>query len=92
MCVSYLDSGLVLKSIHLPKEQGRSEEVTLEQLQVFKVQSVFAFLMRLYTLCNIKLLTFDLSLSVQHKSPVTALTLSKKKVRLLWNVDKHTYT
>ncbi|MCJ8734819.1 hypothetical protein PDJAM_G00239710 [Pangasius djambal] len=44
------DSGLVLKSIHLPKEQGQSQEVTLEQLQVFK-----------------------------HKSPVTALTLSKKK-------------
>ncbi|GAA6069209.1 sema domain, immunoglobulin domain (Ig), short basic domain, secreted, (semaphorin) 3H, partial [Tachysurus ichikawai] len=44
------DSGLVLKSIHLPQEQGQSQEVTLEQLQVFK-----------------------------HKSPVTALTLSKKK-------------
>ncbi|KAI5610320.1 sema domain, immunoglobulin domain (Ig), short basic domain, secreted, (semaphorin) 3H isoform 1 precursor, partial [Silurus asotus] len=44
------DSGLVLKAIHLPKEQGQSQEVTLEQLQVFK-----------------------------HKSPVTALTLSKKK-------------
>ncbi|KAK2841252.1 hypothetical protein Q7C36_012831 [Tachysurus vachellii] len=44
------DSGLVLKSIHLPQEQGQSQEFTLEQLQVFK-----------------------------HKSPVTALTLSKKK-------------
>ncbi|KAM9475254.1 sema domain, immunoglobulin domain (Ig), short basic domain, secreted, (semaphorin) 3H [Clarias gariepinus] len=44
------DSGLVLKSIHVPKDQGQSREVTLEQLQVFK-----------------------------HKSPVTALTLSKKK-------------
>ncbi|XP_067096370.1 sema domain, immunoglobulin domain (Ig), short basic domain, secreted, (semaphorin) 3H isoform X1 [Osmerus mordax] len=44
------DSGLVLKSIHLPIEQGPTQEVTLEQLQVF-----------------------------QHKSPVTAMTLSKKK-------------
>lgn len=44
------DSGLVLKSIHLPREQGPTQEVTLEQLQVF-----------------------------QHKSPVTAMTLSKKK-------------
>lgn len=44
------DSGLVLKSIHLPKEHGQGQEVTLEQMQVF-----------------------------QHKSPVTALTLSKKK-------------
>ncbi|XP_067447748.1 sema domain, immunoglobulin domain (Ig), short basic domain, secreted, (semaphorin) 3H isoform X1 [Thunnus thynnus] len=44
------DSGLVLKAIHLPREHGQSQEVTLEQLQVF-----------------------------QHKSPVTALTLSKKK-------------
>lgn len=30
------DSGEVLKSIHLPREQG-VQEVTLEQLQVFKV-------------------------------------------------------
>lgn len=94
--MSYLDSGLVLKSIHLPKEQGQSQEVTLEQLQVFKVWHVFAFLMWLDNLCNLKLLTFDLSfslsLSMQHKSPVTALTLSKKKVWLLWAVDKHTYT
>ncbi|KAE8293218.1 Semaphorin-3A Semaphorin III [Larimichthys crocea] len=44
------DSGLVLKAIHLPREHGQSQEVTLEQLQVF-----------------------------QHKSPVTAMTLSKKK-------------
>ncbi|KAM6976474.1 sema domain, immunoglobulin domain (Ig), short basic domain, secreted, (semaphorin) 3H [Aplochiton taeniatus] len=44
------DSGLVLKSIHLPREDGLSQEVTLEQLQVFK-----------------------------HKSPVTAMTISKKK-------------
>ncbi|XP_033825526.1 sema domain, immunoglobulin domain (Ig), short basic domain, secreted, (semaphorin) 3H [Periophthalmus magnuspinnatus] len=44
------DSGLVLKSIHLPKEHGQGQEVTLEQMQVF-----------------------------QHKSPVTAMTLSKKK-------------
>ncbi|XP_029974338.1 sema domain, immunoglobulin domain (Ig), short basic domain, secreted, (semaphorin) 3H isoform X2 [Salarias fasciatus] len=44
------DSGLVLKAVHLPREHGQSQEVTLEQLQVF-----------------------------QHKSPVTAMTLSKKK-------------
>ncbi|XP_054904330.1 sema domain, immunoglobulin domain (Ig), short basic domain, secreted, (semaphorin) 3H isoform X1 [Poeciliopsis prolifica] len=44
------DSGLVLKAIHLPREHGQSQEVTLEQLQVF-----------------------------QHKSPVTAMVLSKKK-------------
>ncbi|XP_029575938.1 semaphorin-3ab isoform X2 [Salmo trutta] len=44
------DSGQVLKSIHLPKEHGVPQEVTLEQLQVF-----------------------------QHKSPVTTMTLSKKK-------------
>ncbi|XP_017266843.1 sema domain, immunoglobulin domain (Ig), short basic domain, secreted, (semaphorin) 3H [Kryptolebias marmoratus] len=44
------DSGLVLKAIHLPREHGQSQEVTLEQLQVF-----------------------------QHKSPVTTMTLSKKK-------------
>ncbi|XP_056155495.1 sema domain, immunoglobulin domain (Ig), short basic domain, secreted, (semaphorin) 3H [Lampris incognitus] len=44
------DSGLVLKSIYLPREHGQNQEVTLEQLQVF-----------------------------QHKSPVTTMTLSKKK-------------
>ncbi|XP_051950164.1 sema domain, immunoglobulin domain (Ig), short basic domain, secreted, (semaphorin) 3H isoform X2 [Xyrauchen texanus] len=44
------DSGLVLKVIHLPKANGQNQEVTLEQLQVFK-----------------------------HKSPITAMTLSKKK-------------
>lgn len=33
-----LDSGLVLKAIHLPREHGQSQEVTLEQLQVFQVQ------------------------------------------------------
>nr|XP_057939927.1 sema domain, immunoglobulin domain (Ig), short basic domain, secreted, (semaphorin) 3H isoform X1 [Doryrhamphus excisus]XP_057939928.1 sema domain, immunoglobulin domain (Ig), short basic domain, secreted, (semaphorin) 3H isoform X1 [Doryrhamphus excisus] len=44
------DSGLVLKAIHLPKEHAQSQEVMLEQLEVF-----------------------------QHKSPVTAMTLSKKK-------------
>ncbi|XP_033943301.1 sema domain, immunoglobulin domain (Ig), short basic domain, secreted, (semaphorin) 3H isoform X1 [Pseudochaenichthys georgianus] len=44
------DSGLVLKAIHLPREHGQGQEVTLEQMQVF-----------------------------QHKSPVTAMTLSKKK-------------
>ncbi|KAM7412310.1 hypothetical protein PAMA_021998 [Pampus argenteus] len=44
------DSGLVLKAIHLPREHGQSQEVTLEQLQVFR-----------------------------RKSPVTAMTLSKKK-------------
>lgn len=32
-----LDSGLVLKAIHLPREHGQSQEVTLEQLQVFQV-------------------------------------------------------
>lgn len=37
------DSGLVLKAIHLPREHGQSQEVTLEQLQVFQVQkAVFA--------------------------------------------------
>ncbi|KAM7404411.1 hypothetical protein PAMP_011756 [Pampus punctatissimus] len=30
------DSGLVLKAIHLPREHGQSQEVTLEQLQVFR--------------------------------------------------------
>lgn len=44
------DSGLVLKAIHFPREHGQSQEVTLEQMQVF-----------------------------QQKSPVTAMTLSKKK-------------
>uniref|UniRef100_A0A3B3DA11 Sema domain, immunoglobulin domain (Ig), short basic domain, secreted, (semaphorin) 3H n=1 Tax=Oryzias melastigma TaxID=30732 RepID=A0A3B3DA11_ORYME len=44
------DSGLVLKAIHLPREHGQSQEVTLEQMQVF-----------------------------QHRAPVTAMTLSKKK-------------
>ncbi|KAJ8393464.1 hypothetical protein AAFF_G00059370, partial [Aldrovandia affinis] len=33
------DSGEVLKSIHLPKQAGRSHEVTLEQLQVFEGKS-----------------------------------------------------
>lgn len=32
------DSGLVLKAIHLRREHGQSQEVTLEQLQVFQVQ------------------------------------------------------
>ncbi|CDQ97394.1 unnamed protein product [Oncorhynchus mykiss] len=32
------DSGQVLKSIPLPKEHGVTQEVTLEQLQVFQVQ------------------------------------------------------
>lgn len=31
------DSGLVLKAIHLPREHGQSQEVTLEQMQVFQV-------------------------------------------------------
>lgn len=31
------DSGLVLKAIHLPKDHGQSQEITLEQMQVFKV-------------------------------------------------------
>ncbi|KAM9828011.1 sema domain, immunoglobulin domain (Ig), short basic domain, secreted, (semaphorin) 3H isoform 1-T1 [Syngnathus typhle] len=44
------DSGLVLKAIHLPREHGPSQEVTLEELEVF-----------------------------QYKSPVTVMTLSKKK-------------
>ncbi|XP_056453068.1 sema domain, immunoglobulin domain (Ig), short basic domain, secreted, (semaphorin) 3H isoform X2 [Gadus chalcogrammus] len=44
------DSGLVLKSIHLPRDDGQSQEITLEELQVFKLES-----------------------------PVTAMTLSKKK-------------
>ncbi|XP_072537667.1 sema domain, immunoglobulin domain (Ig), short basic domain, secreted, (semaphorin) 3H [Salminus brasiliensis] len=44
------DSGLVLKSIYLHKDRRPHQEVTLEQLQVFK-----------------------------HKSPITAMTLSKKK-------------
>ncbi|XP_016331350.1 semaphorin-3ab-like [Sinocyclocheilus anshuiensis] len=44
------DSGLVLKVIHLPKANGQNQEITLEQLQVFK-----------------------------NKSPITAMTLSKKK-------------
>lgn len=42
------DSGLVLKSIPLPREHG--QDITLEQMQVFK-----------------------------HKSPITAMTLSKNK-------------
>lgn len=32
------DSGLVLKAIHLPREHGQGQEVTLEQMQVFQVQ------------------------------------------------------
>ncbi|KAA0714001.1 Semaphorin-3ab Semaphorin-1B [Triplophysa tibetana] len=44
------DSGLVLKAVHLPKAKGQTQEITLEQLQVFK-----------------------------HKSPITTMTLSKKK-------------
>ncbi|XP_036434989.1 sema domain, immunoglobulin domain (Ig), short basic domain, secreted, (semaphorin) 3H [Colossoma macropomum] len=44
------DSGLVLKSLYLYQDRGQHQEVTLEQLHVFK-----------------------------HKSPITALTLSKKK-------------
>ncbi|XP_066499649.1 sema domain, immunoglobulin domain (Ig), short basic domain, secreted, (semaphorin) 3H [Hoplias malabaricus] len=44
------DTGLVLKTIYFHKDKGGYEEVTLEQLQVFK-----------------------------HKSPITAMTLSKKK-------------
>ncbi|KAJ8015903.1 hypothetical protein DPEC_G00001520 [Dallia pectoralis] len=44
------DSGQVLKSIHLHKEHGVTQEVTLEQLQVF-----------------------------QNKSPVTTMTLSKRR-------------
>lgn len=44
------DSGLVLKSIYLSKEKVQTQEVTLEQLQVF-----------------------------QDGSPITAMTLSKKK-------------
>ncbi|XP_059359586.1 sema domain, immunoglobulin domain (Ig), short basic domain, secreted, (semaphorin) 3H isoform X1 [Carassius carassius] len=44
------DSGLVLKAIHLPKANGQNQEITLEQLQVFK-----------------------------NKSPITTMTLSKKK-------------
>ncbi|XP_039534725.1 sema domain, immunoglobulin domain (Ig), short basic domain, secreted, (semaphorin) 3H isoform X2 [Pimephales promelas] len=44
------DSGLVLKAIHLPNANGQNQEVTLEQLQVFK-----------------------------NKSPITAMTMSKKK-------------
>lgn len=31
------DSGLVLKAIHLPKDHGESQEITLEQMQVFQV-------------------------------------------------------
>lgn len=31
------DSGLVLKAIHLPKDHGQSQEITLEQMQVFQV-------------------------------------------------------
>lgn len=37
-CLPAADSGLVLKAIHLPREHGQSQEVTLEQLQVFQVQ------------------------------------------------------
>lgn len=37
VCV-YSDSGLVLKSIHLPKANRQNQEITLEQLQVFKVK------------------------------------------------------
>ncbi|XP_062854524.1 sema domain, immunoglobulin domain (Ig), short basic domain, secreted, (semaphorin) 3H [Trichomycterus rosablanca] len=44
------DNGLILKSMHLTNDRGQNQEVTLEQLQVFK-----------------------------DESPVTAMTLSKKK-------------
>ncbi|XP_056628604.1 sema domain, immunoglobulin domain (Ig), short basic domain, secreted, (semaphorin) 3H isoform X2 [Triplophysa dalaica] len=33
------DSGLVLKAVHLPKAKGQTQEITLEQLQVFKHKS-----------------------------------------------------
>lgn len=41
LCV-YSDSGLVLKAIHLPKANGQDQEVTLEQLQVFRVICCFS--------------------------------------------------
>jgi len=41
VCV-YSDSGLVLKAIHLPNANGQNQEVTLEQLQVFKVICCFS--------------------------------------------------
>ncbi|KAI7797588.1 putative sema domain [Triplophysa rosa] len=34
------DSGLVLKAVHLPKAKGQTQEITLEQLQVFKHKSL----------------------------------------------------
>ncbi|MEQ2177127.1 hypothetical protein GOODEAATRI_000701, partial [Goodea atripinnis] len=34
--VLFIGTGLVLKAIHLPREHGQSQEVTLEQLQVFQ--------------------------------------------------------
>lgn len=37
MFLTSADSGLVLKAIHLHREHGQSQEVTLEQLQVFQV-------------------------------------------------------
>ena len=131
LCCS--DSGLVLKSIHIPREDGRSQEITLEELQVFKVPvCLFSLSVRfavclsvlssclsvclyvcclsvclficlswmfcLSSACPVKLSTLKkfltdhfLTCSIaacltlffvsQLESPVTAMTLSKKKVR-----------
>lgn len=37
-----LDSGLVMKAIHLHREHGQSQEITLEQMQVFQVLQAFS--------------------------------------------------
>lgn len=91
MCMFFLpDSGLVLKSIYFFKEWEKHQEVTLEQLQVFKVCCVFAFLvldtfhmLDKITFVTNGLLMLDLLLFPQNQSPITAMTLSKKKVCLL---------
>lgn len=60
MAVFAADSGLVLKAIHLPREHGQSQEVTLEQLQVFQVQQTVS-----HTVFNHK---------SDHKSPFVFIT------------------
>lgn len=66
--------------MHLPKHKGQNQEVTLEQMHVFKVLNAPAFLTGLDTLCNYEILTCNVFFCKQDESPVSAMTLSKKKV------------
>lgn len=49
--ILFSDSGLVLKAIHLPREHGQSQEVTLEQMQVFQVQKTDSVLKKIPQFC-----------------------------------------